>query len=341
MAKESGSVVAAARAFLTSPQPPRAVRLAFASALALSFGFFTLAQFDSASRHSDFGMVWFGARALINGVDPWSAVGPHLAFDYDWRLIYPGTALVAVLPLTPFSERVATALFIGISTWLLAFGITKDGWYRVPIFASLAFISAARLGQWSILFTAAVFLPALAFFSAAKPQAAIPVLAAARTRTAFIAALAGFAILTVSSLLLDPGWPARWLAAARASSYMDPAITYFPGVLVLAVLSKWRRPEAWIILSLAVVPQSWGWYNTLILFTIPASFAEAVILCATTLLGAWFADNHVNASTPDGLMEAMGRTINVTVYLPATIFVLRRKNVGPTPAWLKPFVKRY
>jgi len=50
--------------------------------------------------------------------------------------------------------------------------------------------------------------------------------------------------------------------------------------------------------------------------------------------GAWIADNHVSASTVGGIMEAMGRIINVTIYIPATIMVLRRRNIGPVPAWL-------
>jgi hypothetical protein len=282
-------------------------------------------------------MVWYGARALLNGVDPWSVIGPSLPFNYEWRLIYPGTALVAVMPFAVFSEAFATALFVGASSWFLAFGITRDGWHRVPLFMSLPFLSSVRLGQWSILFSAALYFPALAFFTVVKPQAAIPVLASSRMRSTFVAAIAGALVLIPASLILEPHWPARWLASASTARYIQPPIINFPGVAVLLCLSRWKRHESWIVLTLACLPHSWGWYSPLILFTIPASLAESLLLCAATLAGAWYADNYVAITTPDAVIASIGSVINATIFVPATLMILRRPNEGPLPAWLGSF----
>jgi hypothetical protein len=322
------------RRALSSRMPPVSHRVVFSTLVSLLAAAFTREQYDFGRPHSDFGMVWFGARALIAHLDPYSAIGVGKAFNYDWPLIYPGTALVAVMPFVLLTEQWATTMFVGMSTWLLAFGITRDGWYRIPIFITGAFISSAQLGQWSILFTAALFLPFLAFFSIAKPQAALPVLAGSTTKRALWIAAIGACVLLVASLAMDPHWFTSWLEAVRRARNMEPAIVRMGGPLLLIVLLRWRRPETWLLLTLAALPQSWGWYSTLPLFTVPKSFREAVFLLATALCGAWYADNVLNPATIDQLVSSVGSVIVFTIYLPAALLILRRKNDGPVPAWL-------
>jgi hypothetical protein len=322
------------RAALESRCPPRTQRLVFATVAALLAALFARAQFHLGRPHSDFGMVWFGARALLGHSDPYSLIGPGKVFNYEWPLIYPGSALVAVLPLAALSEQSATALFVGISTWLLAFGITRDGWYRVPLFTTSAFIASAQLGQWSILFTAALFIPALAFLSAAKPQTALPILAASTSRRALWLAALGTCILVSISFLMFPHWVSSWLKTVSETSHMEPPIVRFGGPLLLITLVRWRRPETWLLLTLAVAPQSWGWYGTLPLFTIPKRFNEAVLLAAVALAGVWYADNILSPVSLDDLVSSVGSVIVITIYMPAALLILCRKNEGPEPAWV-------
>src|SRR5688572_17723882 len=127
---------------------------------------------------SDFDQVWLGATALLNGGDPYVLMGPGKVFHMDYPVLYPLTAFVAAMPFTILPQAWATLTFIFVSTFLMAHGVTNDGWHRVPVFASLPFITSVWLGQWSMLFTAALFLPWVAVVSAIKPQTALPIVAA-------------------------------------------------------------------------------------------------------------------------------------------------------------------
>lgn len=284
--------------------------------------------------HSDFGAVWYGAKALLQHRDPYVLIGHGKEFE-QWPLLYPAPALVAVIPFTVVSERFATTLFVGLSTFLLALGVTRKSWHLLPLFISEAFTSSARLGQWSILITAALFFPWIFVLSVAKPQAAVPILASSRDSRSFKAAVAGGVILLAVSLILLPQWPYSWLANVQAAKYMDAPIMRTGGIFIPLALIRWRRSEAWLLVAMACVPQSWGWYGTLALFTIPATFAESVFLAGTaTLGGAIFATTMPSSPGLGEFMGWLGNLILITIYMPVTILVLRRPNEGPAIAWM-------
>jgi hypothetical protein len=277
--------------------------------------------------HTDFGVSWIGAKAILEGVDPYPLVGRGRPFDYGWPLVYPGTALVALLPFGLLTEKGAATIFVGVSTFLLAFGITRNGWYLLPIFATEAFTNSARLGQWNIILTAALFFPWLASLSVVKPQVGLPVLFGSRSIHSWAwAVLAGLFLLAVSFIVL-PNWFREWLPLVRELKHMDPPITRFGGFLILLALLKWKRPEARLLLLLACMPQTPAWYGALPLFTIPKNFTESILLAVVAsvggYLGAWL--------VPSGLSENefysfLGSLYVLTMFLPALILVLLREN---------------
>lgn len=284
-----------------------------------------------ANFHADFGEVWFGANALLHGADPYGLVGPGRVFDFEWGLLYPGTALVVGLPFTALSEQSATYAFVFISSLLLAYGISRDSWHRLPIFATEAFASSAQLAQWSIVLTAALFIPWLAFLTVAKPQAGIPVLAVSSRQSLKTAAIGGAALLVISLVLL-PTWPLEWLHEVRATGQLRAPVFRFGGFLVLLLLLRWRRPESWLILTMAFMPQSWGWYNVLMLFAIPATFVEASLLALLSTGGAIALPYVVrSATTPESFYSAAAAVLVCSSYLPAVFIVLRRPNRGDPP----------
>lgn len=230
-------------------------------------------------------------------------------------------------------DGIASALFIAISSFLLAYGSTRGSWHRVPMFASMAFGSSVQLSQWSILTTAMFFLPWLAVFAAVKPQSALPVLITSPSRTSIIAALAGGVLLLAASLFLLPGWPLEWWRIIRAGEQLRAPVTRLGGVFILLALIRWRRPEAWLIALTAVMPQSWAWYNVLVLLAIPATYREACVLSLVSSFGALIVGLTARSWLSPESDWIWGAAMVAFAYLPATIAVLRRPNVRGAAAW--------
>ena len=68
-------------------------------------------------------------------------------------------ALLVALPFVSLPREVGGALFFGLSSGLLAFGVFCDGFARWPIFLSGSFWFTLVAVQWLPLLLASVFLP--------------------------------------------------------------------------------------------------------------------------------------------------------------------------------------
>jgi hypothetical protein len=278
--------------------------------------------------HSDFGASWFGARVMLQHRDPYLLIGRGREFDH-WPLLYPAPALVAAIPFVAFTERAATVLFVGLSTFLLAFGVTRKSWHLLPMFITEPYTSSAKLGQWSIIFAAALFFSWLAVISVCKPQASVPVLVALRRRQPFVAAVMGGVVLLAVSFALLPHWPVEFYDNVRAAPGMQPPIARWGGFMVLLALVRWRRPETWLLIATACMPQAWGWYGTLALFTIPKSFAESVALAGAVAIGGWIGAVTIpSAMQLESFFAWAGALVVCSVYLPVTLLILFRPNEG-------------
>ena len=295
-------------------------------------------HYFSAARNgslSDFSILWFGGKLLGSGANPYALIGPQQTIDLPSHVFYPAPALVAIMPFTLVPVHFAGAVFVFASSALLVFGATRDGWHLIPIFPSVAFMTSARLGQVSILMCAALFIPALTFFSVIKPQASIPILGASRSVREWILAGAGAVLLAGASFLLLPDWPREWLSTLATADYFRPPIMTLPGIGIALVLLRWRRPEAWLVFLAACLPQTWYPYNGLILLTVAANYREASALSLISSFGwlvtyAWFVGEWRAPET-----RAVMQNVLISLgYLPAVIVILRRENGGPGPWWL-------
>ena len=284
---------------------------------------------------TDFSLIWFGARAILAGQNPYELVGPGLQFDWVYPLLYPGTALVTGIPFVWLSENAASVAFVGLSSLLFSYGITRGSWHLLPLFASEAFRQSVMAAQWSLILTAALFLPWLAALVAVKPQAGIPVVASTATQGLRAAAIGGLALLLIS-LVLMPSWPMEWLTLVRGPvDHMRPRVLTAGGVLVLLLLTRWRRPEAWLIITLACLPQTLASYNLLMLLTVACTFKQAGALVLISTAGGYADPYLISAEhTAEELHRFLANVEVATAYLPATLIVLRRPNSGDGPAWL-------
>lgn len=292
--------------------------------------------------YGDFSLVWFGARSLLQGISPYPLVGPGLTFELDYSLLYPATAFVAAMPLAPLPQAAAVTAFVWISTALLVYGMTADSWHRLPILVSLTFLLNVTAAQWTILMTAAVYIPALCFFVLAKPQTGMPVVASASAPRAWIALAAGVLVLVAVSLLLLPSWPREWFAlVSQRSGHMRAPILRLGGPLIALVLIKWRRREAWLVFTMACMPQTWDWYNVLPLLTVAATYREAYVLSLVSTVGGFIAVYlALTIHSQNELLRLGGATMVVFAYLPAVVAVLRQQTETEMPWWLSYFRRR-
>jgi hypothetical protein len=316
-----------------SNNPSRRQRLIVALFIALVAGFALYFHFVRFGERSDFSQALFGARALAHGADPYKLVGPGRVYESAWPVMYPATTYLVAMPFAPLTDRLAASLFVAISTFLLAYGSTAGSWHRLPIFASIAFTASVQFAQWSLLTTAMLFLPWLAFFAAAKPQAAIPILASSPSRKALGAAALGAVLLAAVSLAFFPAWPLEWWRVVREGEQLRAPILRFGGVFIALVLLRWRRAEAWLVLLSACMPQSWAWYNVLVLLTVAYTYREACVLSLTSSVGALATVYFVGGGYSAASYPAWGASMVAFAYLPATIAILRRPNVRAAQPW--------
>jgi hypothetical protein len=272
-------------------------------------------------------MAWFGARALLNGGNPYELIGPGLVYDWPWRLVYPLTATVAALPLALFPQIQATLAFVFLSAASLAWSVTRRTWHPLLMFLSAPFLIAASAAQWSPLLTAAIGLPPLAVVFCAKPTVgfALAIGGASRVRAY---AIGGLVLLTALSIAFFPTWPVEWIRCIRTVTHIAPPLLRFGGIAILVALLRWRRQEARLILALACVPQTGSWYEVLPLFLVPSNASEMMVLCMTTSLGWLMQDFVMTARNETEFNAQVGSLMVALTYLPAVIMVLRRPNAS-------------
>ena len=136
----------------------------------------------------DFLYPWTGARLFLGGLDPYEAIRAGLGGPppYDEPLFYPFTMLLALMPVAKLDYELAGAIVFGVSAGLLAYLVTRDGLWRIHLFASAPFVSAALLVQFSPLVMTAGLLPALGFLTTLKPNLGVAILASRPSRAAIV-----------------------------------------------------------------------------------------------------------------------------------------------------------
>ncbi len=312
--------------------PDARLRLAFAALLGILAAIYVV-QHGRANPDfvSDFDQVWAGARALLQGKDPYQVVGPHGAFHWKWPLYYPLPAILLVAPLGLLPVLAARAVFSGLSSFALAWAVTRDGWARLPIFLSVSFMVTVELVQWSSLYAAAFFLPALAFAGIAKPNFGVALGAAARKDRTLVILLSGAVFFLILSEIVLPGWHSAWLQNLREAPHFRAPVTRPFGFVLLLSALKWRRPEGRWLLALSIVPQPPTFYDQMLLVVICLTARESLIFAVSTVVLFFY----VGFNTPQPDYLAWGRVVgNGTVwlcYFPALIMLLRRPNEGTLP----------
>ncbi len=271
---------------------------------------------------SDFAQLWYAARALLAGVDPYSVVGPGKAFEWDFPLLYPLPAVLVAVPFTWLSLPVAEALFVGLGCAMFGYAVTQNGLKAGPLwaFASLAFVRLATTAQWSPLVAGAALVPSAGFLLACKPTLGAALWCAYPNRRAITTSV----IFVLLSVAIWPAWVGSWLAVLPTATHMTPPLFRPGGFLLLLAAVRWRHADGRLLLVLSVVPHSPLPYEVIPLFLLVRTMEEGVLLSAGTIIWHYAMQAFQPFDGYAGWMLWNGRCELWLLYLPALGIVLWR-----------------
>jgi hypothetical protein len=257
---------------------------------------------------ADFDWSLRAAQDLISGRDPYD----HPFLD---SVPYPLPAAFVALPLIGLPRELAGALFFGISSGLLAFGLTRDGYTRLLIFLAHPYWAAMLTVQWTPLLMAAALFPLLLPVTLAKPQIGLPLALTSLSRRGISACV----VVGLASLLVMPAWPLRWISELGGYKYFLPMLV-LPGPLLVLAWLRQRDPDSHLLLLAAVTPQRW-FYDAFILWLIPKTRAEILATaCVSWCAGIWRWYN------PPHEVTTSGRWSVLCFYLPMLLVILLRRD---------------
>jgi hypothetical protein len=229
---------------------------------------------------------------------------------------YPLPAAFFALPFLRMPAELAAAIFYGLSSFLLALGLTRENYSRLRVFLAYPYWAGVLTAQWSTIIAASAFFPLLLPVTMVKPQVGLPVFLTRVTRRGLVACL----ILAGLSLLVLPRWPLLWLGQAHNYEHFIPLLV-FPGPLLLLALLRYRDRDAWLLLLAALMPQRW-FFDAFTLWLIPKSRREIL----PTVLLSWGAGIWRWYHLPANFTE-VGRAAVIFLYLPMLAVVLLRPAI--------------
>lgn len=285
----------------------------------------------------DVDQLWFAARAVLDGRNPYDLIGPGREFDYEWQLYYPMPAVLLLMPLAPFPVFVARVFVAAAGGSLLAYGIARYDARGLVVFLSYAFYVNAWYAQWTPFLVAMWYLPWLAVLVAGKPTIGIAMLVGVRDQRTAQRALGFAVLLVIVAFLVQPSWLGGWRAALSTNTHLRPWVTVPGGAFLLLALVRWRRWEAWVLSLFAVIPQTFHPLATLPLVLLPGSLPGKATIAALTYLPNWLLvrqpfGSRLASATAEETIGMYGIIVLWSVLMPTLLLVLRLSNHGRMPA---------
>ena len=312
------------------------VAFGVACAAGLVVAHFAYANSDP-SNASDFTWYWRAGRAVLAGESPYQAINATGPYPYNEGFLYPLPAALIAAPFAALALWPAMVGFCAVLAGCLAFTLTRDGFWRLPILMSFPMVWCAQSGQLAPLGVAAAMAPVLGGLAIAKPTLAIAAFAYAPRKRFILSA----AVMLAITLAIAPTWPNEYAAeiGARTGANYHIPLRVLPGPLLLLAVLRWRRPEARLLLAMACVPQTMLFYDQLPLLLIARTFRQSLVLALGSYLPI-VAIYMLPRPADDSLVATLATTSPVIVclyYLPCLVEVLRRPNVGNVPRVIERF----
>lgn len=261
---------------------------------------------------ADFAWTWGSARFLAAGKNPYYMPIPQGVVQYPLIASFFG------LPFAWLRPEAAAGVFYGLSSALLAFGLTRHGYARLLVFLAYPYWAGFLAAQWPPLIMASAFFPFLLPATLVKPQVGLPVALTHLSRRGILAC-AGLLIL---SLIVVPRWPFLWLSQLGKYQHFFPLLV-LPGPILALALLRYRERDAWLLFLMACMPQRW-FFDTLALWLIPKTRRELLGTAALSWGAGVWRWYHIPHS-----FTAVGRWTVLSIYLPMLgVLLLRSLKSG-------------
>jgi len=296
---------------LWNANDPMRARLAISGLIGLLAGLVcvgVMTKFHQGA--ADFGWSIHLAQRFFAGQNPYDTPKEQ----------YPFTSALFAMPFVHLRPEIAAGIFWGFGSFLLALGLTRQGYHRLLVFLAYPYWLGLLTAQWSAVIMASAFFPLLLPVTMAKPQVGLPVFLTRLTWRGLVACV----IVGLLSVALLPHWPQMWLGQTGYYQHFI-AILIVPGPLVLLALLRYRDRDSWLLVLTSAMPQRW-FFDSFILWLIPKS-RRAILM---TVAFSWCAGIW-RAYHPPTSFNQVGRWIVLSTYLPMLGIVLFRKSEGGLP----------
>lgn len=270
-----------------------------------------------------------GARRILAGQHNIYAQ-PYAPYASQYALSYPLTTSFLLLPLAPLPPQTAAMLFVGITTAISAYVLSRRRLDELLLFASAPAVFAWCWAQWAPLLLIQGIAAWTVVLGIGKPQVCAVMFAYRPSwRGAALAICAALA-----TLLWSPTWPLDWLRGsirtAGEVSEHSGALFAPGGFLLLLAVWKWRDPRARLLLALTIIPNRLWFYDQLFLGLVPENTRRRIVwvLCSWVAAAGWAIARQITGDEARFALEAL---IVALIYGPALIFVLK-----PAPGIVPP-----
>ena len=200
---------------------------------------------------ADFTWPWRAAQYLLAGENPYLLIQPTGGYPAQTYFYYPLTSAILAIPFAYLHPYIAGAVFFGLSSALLAFAISRDGWNQMPIFLSAPYWIALMVTQWSPLIVAATLLPWMQWLLVCKPNIGI---AGFVYHPTWRGALGSLLFLGLCFLIL-PSWLKDWLHVSATLESHPPPVFILPfGPLLLFGFLRWRTATGRLFIAMSGAP---------------------------------------------------------------------------------------
>src|SRR4030095_16862375 len=115
---------------------------------------------------ADFTWWWRAGQALLHGQSPYRTIDATGTYPFSEGFLSPLPAAVVSVPFALVDMPTGFVLFCAASAGILAFTLTRDGYWRLPTLMSMPMLASVSGGAWGPLITAAALSPALAWLAA-------------------------------------------------------------------------------------------------------------------------------------------------------------------------------